>query len=183
MRTALALIPCLLATVAFAQQPEHATPSIDPAKLALIEDMISLAKIDEMIPQMFDRFKQNMRPMMDEAMGPELLNSSRGAEISAELTTFEDRLFALLKQRLDFAKLKPQFVKIYDETLTKEELEGVVTFYKSPAGQAVLRKMPQITAKSVDLSTKLMRESMADVQDMSASWVAEMKQKYGTGKQ
>jgi uncharacterized protein len=42
----------------------------------------------------------------------------------------------------DLVELTPSAVKIYAATLTQEELRGIVDFYKSPAGQSLLKKLP-----------------------------------------
>jgi hypothetical protein len=47
----------------------------------------------------------------------------------------QERLTALVAEHLN--KAKPALVKIYADTYTEEELDGILAFYKSPAGEAV----------------------------------------------
>jgi len=54
-----------------------------------------------------------------------------------------------------------------------------VTFYKSPAGQAYLAKLPVLTSKSIELAGKIMGDSMQEIQAMTAAWSESMKKKYG----
>ncbi len=56
--------------------------------------------------------------------------------------------------------LKPLFLKVYMDTYTEEELDGILAFYKSPAGQAFVAKTPQLMQRSM----QLMQEQMANVQ-------------------
>ena len=43
-------------------------------------------------------------------------------------------------------------MKLYAETFTQEEVDGLLAFYRSPAGVALLEKMPQVTQKSAAIT-------------------------------
>ena len=60
-------------------------------------------------------------------------------------------------------KLVDHIVPLYAETFTEKELQDVVDFYGTPSGQAMLAKMPQMTAKMGPLMGELMPEMTADV--------------------
>jgi len=57
----------------------------------------------------------------------------------------------------DFMKeVKPDdlvnlIVPVYDRNFTEEEIDGVVTFYRSPVGQKVLTKLPMIVQESMEV--------------------------------
>ncbi len=59
--------------------------------------------------------------------------------------------------------MKPRFIDLYATTYTEQELDGILGFYKSAAGRAMLEKMPQ-----------LMQGSMAISQDAVAALVPEL---------
>ncbi|TJZ73208.1 DUF2059 domain-containing protein [Chitiniphilus eburneus] len=40
--------------------------------------------------------------------------------------------------------LKPDYIKLYRDTFTQEEIDGLIAFYKTPAGQALVDKMPLV---------------------------------------
>ena len=50
------------------------------------------------------------------------------------------------------AVLMPRYVehmsKVYAETYTAEELEGLIAFYSSPVGQSVLAKAPELAPEA-----------------------------------
>jgi hypothetical protein len=167
----------LVSASAFAQ--ERASPLIDPAKRAVIEELFSLTKLDQLTEQMLTQFEKAMKPQIEKSLPPEVQASGRGPEMLADIQSFENQVFALVKDRVDFAKLKPEYIKLYDETFTTEELTGIVGFYKSPAGQASLQKLPMLTSKSVGLASKIMGDSMQELQEMTAGWTGRMKKKYG----
>ena len=50
----------------------------------------------------------------------------------------------MIDAQLDWKALGPAIIDIYAQTFTEPELDAIVTFYKTPAGSALLDKMPQI---------------------------------------
>ena len=50
----------------------------------------------------------------------------------------------MIDAQLDWKALGPTIIDIYAQTFTEQELDIIVTFYKTPAGIALLDKMPQI---------------------------------------
>jgi uncharacterized protein len=170
--------PCVLflLVVASAFAQERAGPPIDPAKRAAIEDLLSLMKADQLTGQILTQVEQAMKPQIEKIPG-----TDRRSERIADVETFEGQVFGLIRERLDFARIKPEYIKLYDETFTTEELTGIVAFYKSPPGQAYLAKLPVLTSKSVELASKIMGDSMQEIQAMTAAWSESMKKKYGDG--
>ena len=56
---------------------------------------------------------------------------------------------AMFKEELSWKVLEPMFLKIYRESLTQYEVDGMVDFYKSDAGKALALKMPLIMQKTM----------------------------------
>jgi hypothetical protein len=44
-------------------------------------------------------------------------------------------------------KIRPELVKAYAETFTDEEIDGMLAFYETPAGRAVVTKIPSINTR------------------------------------
>jgi len=66
-----------------------------------------------------------------------------------------------LKNELSWASLKPAYVQLYQESLTQEEVDGLLEFYRTPSGQALIHKMPVIARKSIALSQEKVRPLVA----------------------
>jgi len=49
-----------------------------------------------------------------------------------------------MKEDLSYDKLEPEYIKIYQDTFSEEEIQGMITFYETPVGQSVITKMPLI---------------------------------------
>ena len=73
----------------------------------------------------------------------------------------QEEILAALKESMP--QLMDEMATIYERTFTEEELDAMLAFYSSPVGQSMLKKMPQMMAETVPLST---RWSMALFQNL-----------------
>ncbi len=62
---------------------------------------------------------------------------------------------------MSWQTLEPMYLRLYKKTFTQEEVDGMISFYGSPAGQAVAKKMPV-----------LMRHVMSEMQQRQAPLMA-----------
>jgi hypothetical protein len=145
----IALAPCALAD--------------QTSKIAKIEEMFQLLNMDRMQKQVFEQMKSAALAQ----------TSSLSPESSARAKEMQDKIFALVAERMSWDKMKPAYIKLYDETFTEEELTGIVDFYKSPGGRAMVDKMPQLMSKSMALAQSQMGDTTAEIQRI----VSEGKQK------
>lgn len=63
---------------------------------------------------------------------------------SENLADFQKKLKALLEPELGWEAVKPQFVKFVEDSFAEDQLDGILAFYKSPAGKALVEKMPTV---------------------------------------
>jgi len=174
------LVAVGMASFAQAPQESAAPTTIDPAKRAAIEELFSLMKMDRLMQSM----KSQIDPMMGQAIQKSVgdmtsLPPDQQALFAKELPAFLKQLTNAMWDRMSFEKLKPEFVKIYGETFTLDEINGAVAFYKSPAGAAMIEKLPVVTGKIMTVTQQLMGDVIPEVTKMTQAWVQEMKKKYG----
>src|SRR5271157_4241236 len=65
-------------------------------------------------------------------------------ERQAILDRMQTKMTAVLNQSLNWDALQPIYVNTYKASLTQDELDGIISFYQSSAGQAYTKKMPLI---------------------------------------
>jgi TonB family protein len=156
-----------------------ASQPIDPSKMAAIEALFTVSKADRLIRQVVSQVQTAATAQIEKSVADVIPESGNRSKILGEVQDFEKQVFAVITARLDFQQMKPELIRIYDETLTRDELISMVDFYKSPAGQAILEKLPTLTAKSVAMAQQMMRDTMPEIQRMTSAWKESMKTKYG----
>jgi hypothetical protein len=67
------------------------------------------------------------------------------------------------------------YVRVYQKTFTQQEIDGMLAFYKTPAGQAVISKMPAAMQNTMNEMQQLMGPVMQKMQRLQQDVVAEMK--------
>ena len=155
MRRLLAAIALsLIAPVAFAAKPTDA--QID----RLFEVTRQQAMLENVLSQM-DGLQRNM-----------IAEMTKGQPLTAEQQAKMERVFALSQQHvreaLTWEKLAPKFRTLYAETFEAEDLDALIAFYSSPAGQHYLDKMTVLLQKTMGLMQEItvpmaekMREELA----------------------
>ena len=134
-----------------------AAAAADDAKRAKIEELLKVMKTESMTEQMFGQMKGMMASQMKNAT-PE--NQKAGEELS-------NKILAMVQDRMSWTKMKPEYVRIYEETFSDEEISGMLAFYQTPVGQAMLEKMPTVMAKSMEIGRRMMGDLMPEIQRMT----------------
>lgn len=148
-RKLLTLLTALLLTLPLA----HAD---DASKRAKIEEMFTLTKVN----QVFDGMLTQMSAAAKAAADQQAASQNLTPEQQKLTEQFQARTQAIVQQYLSLDHLKPLIVQVYMDTYTEDEIDGILAFYHSPAGQAFLAKTPQLMTRTVEL----MQTQMADVQ-------------------
>ena len=115
---------------------------------------------------------------MDSAMKAGVTQALRGQPITPEQQRIMDRLQAktitLLKEELSWEKMEPVYQQIYRDSFTQEEVDGMLAFYKSAAGQALIKKMPMVLQRSMNEMQGRMGPLMQKIQAMTEDTVKEL---------
>jgi len=84
----------------------------------------------------------------------------------AQAQEFQSKLMGLVKSRVSWEKMRPEFVRIYSETYSDDEINGMLAFFQSPAGRGFLGKSPVITQKVMAFSQSQLGDLMPEIQRM-----------------
>jgi len=133
----------------------------EASKAAKAAELLQLTQGDQMM-KMLDPMMKGMMSQMDKDMS---------ADQRAKAAEMQQQILALITATLQ--KIKPAMAKVYTDTYSEEELDGILTFYKSPAGRAFIQKMPEVMQRSMPL----MIQMMGDVQQQVKTMAEGMKEK------
>ena len=67
------------------------------------------------------------------------------------------------------------YLRIYQDSLNQAEVDGMIAFYKTPAGQAVIKKLPVLVQKVMAELPVIMGPVMQKIQPLAMELDAEMK--------
>ena len=143
----LVLLVLFASTQVFAQSSKPTPESVSK--------LIELTNLKGMLPEIQGQLDGMMNSMMQEML--------KGKSISQDqqkaLDVFRSKVVKIQKDEINWDNLEPKLTTIYENTLTQEDVDGIIAFYQSPAGQAYLKKMPEITQQTMTM----MQASMVPV--------------------
>jgi len=127
----------------------------EPSKEAKIVRVLALMKAEALTDQVFEQMKTETASIS----APNATEKER-----AHARGIQAKIMDLVKDRMSWEKMRPVYVKMYSETFTDEEIDGMLAFYQSPAGRAMLEKMPQLVAKIMALAQSQMAGLMPEIE-------------------
>ena len=92
-------------------------------------------------------------------------------QANPSIAPYEKQMRAFFAKYMSWASLKNDFVTIYADEFTEEELKQIGAFYRTPAGQKAVQKLPVLLAKGAALGQQRVQDHMAELRDsiMNAS--------------
>nr|WP_277611070.1 DUF2059 domain-containing protein [Microbulbifer celer] len=72
--------------------------------------------------------------------------------------------------------MEPLFTEVYQKSLTQSEVDGMLEFYKSKAGKAVVAKMPLIMQNTMTLMQQRMAGVAPKMQEIQATAMAKLQE-------
>lgn len=158
----------LLSTAALADpSPASAPPStpppstaavapapIDPAKRALIEEMLQVMRTEEesdkLTQAILDDAPDIVQQIMPSQDGVTMAEQDEAKQAAVkEIARFKD----LFKQQVDVRAIaRSVSFALYDKYFTDDEIKDLIAFYKTPTGQKAIEILPQLSEESMKLT-------------------------------
>ncbi|GAB3381229.1 DUF2059 domain-containing protein [Lysobacter fragariae] len=168
----LALLACHGASAAEQTAARGADAAVSDASLReLIEVSQSRKILDSSMAQVDAMMQQSMQQA---TQGQEL--TPKQQEI---LSKMQGKVIALLKSEMTWESMEPIFLDVYRKTFTQGEVDGMLSFYRSPAGQAVIAKMPQVMQHTMQAMQGRMGQMMPKLQALQEETFAELRASEG----
>jgi len=112
----------------------------------------------------------NMRGVLDQAAGQTL-----NAEQQALLEEMGTKMASVMKDALNWESLEPLFVSIYRRTFTQGEVDGMLKFYKTPAGKAVITKLPAVMQNTMGIMQDHMKDLIPRLQQIGRDYAEKVR--------
>ena len=144
-------------------------------RLGMKLDQECLAQMERLL----DRMKVQMEAMIGQINEQFATQQGLPEGAAEDIEAFQQELFAEAMKIMDFENTKEEFVKMFVEVYTVEELEAIVAFYKTPAGKSMVEKQPLIMQKGFEISQSKLKVLIPEMQRLVEEFAAKMDAKYG----
>ncbi len=130
--------------------------SAAPATEASVEQLLDVTNARQTLEGSYVQVERMMRNMVRQGAGSQPLTEREQQALETSVV----KTMALLKKEFTWDLLKADFVKLYVNTFDQSEIDGLLAFYRSPAGQAFVQKMPVVMQGSMEISQARMQALM-----------------------
>lgn len=151
----------------FWSMPAMAAPPSD----ASLKQLLAITQAQKLL----DDMRAQIDSLMNNAIEQGLNGQTPNAEQQQAITNMRKRMVALMQNALVWENVEPIYLRVYKESLTEEEVAGMLSFYKTPAGQAVINKMPVIMQKTMLEFQQIMSGWLPQMQKIQQDFVTELK--------
>jgi uncharacterized protein len=133
VRPLLAAVAALL--IAATAMAEDAKPGEESVK-----QLLGVMKVSRIVDNYVAQIDATVRSQMQQALSAAALSPAQQKVID----TLGVKVMALTQKQINWAQVEPQLIEAYRNTFTQREIDGMLDYYRSPAGQAELTKQPRV---------------------------------------
>jgi uncharacterized protein len=142
-----------------------------PPSEASIRDLLAATEARNLIQDMSGQIDK----MMEQSMGEALKGKSVGAEEEKVLKKARERMAAVVKDLISWESMEPFYIKVYQDSFSQDEVNAMLAFYRSDAGKAVTRKLPQVMRSAIAEMQKRIPQMMVRMKEAQDEMVLELK--------
>jgi hypothetical protein len=92
------------------------------------------------------KFLEGLRAQTDSALDNSIQQRLNGriptVQQQMAIETMKKRIATLMQEEMTWEKFEPMYLRLYKDSFSEEEIAGMLSFYETTAGQAVIKKMP-----------------------------------------
>lgn len=137
---------------------------------ASLKELLQITDSKTMMDQSIGQFDQYMKMGMQEAF--------KGKEVTPEMQKKIDatsiKLAAVFKEEFSWESFEPIFIDIYRKSFSQSDVDGMLQFYKTEAGQSVIKKMPLVMQNTMEITQQRMTEIMPKIMKITEDSLQEM---------
>ncbi len=115
----------------------------DASKRTKIAELLTVLKVNQVPEQIISGANQQA-----EALGHREFGATETADQQKQVADLRQKVNTLISSAVDWKVMEPDFVAAYASVYTEPEIDGILAFYKSPSGQALLKNGPALVQKS-----------------------------------
>jgi len=133
---------------------------------AKAERFLELVNADRIAVPVYAQVQQMFAERFAQTQAPE---SKR-----ALLESYQSKADAALEKAIGWKEVKPELVTLYTETFSEAELTQLNEFYESELGKKMLTQLPQLNARSAQVTQAKLESAVPQVNKLLAEMTAEL---------
>lgn len=146
----LSLLSCLVLL------PCAAAPAAPPS-LQSVNELIELSQAQRMHATIAQQQEAMAKVQIEQIV------KTPSPEAQPAMEAGRAKILGAIRKAYDWEALRETYIEVYRENFTQEEIDGMIAFYRSPAGKALNERMGPITQRIVTVMSQRMSVTMGEV--------------------
>jgi uncharacterized protein len=136
-----------------------------------IRELMTVTRVREQMKDASAQADAMMQASMEQALQGQQLT----AEQRKALDEMRAQLRKIVEEALEWKELEALVTDIYKRSFNQREIDGMLAFYKTEAGKAVISKMPLITQNTMQAMQGRLAVMMPKIQQAQEEMLAKLK--------
>lgn len=137
----------------------------EPATRATIEKLLQVTDAAAMMDQAYLQLDQISEQM--------LKSSGTGLDTDPQARQMVRNINALVREELSWKQLEEPMIALYGNVFSEDELQDIIAFYQSEAGQKMLKRQPELMQGTMVMMQEQMQRLMPKMKALVDKQVAE----------
>lgn len=139
----------LLALCAFLLAPALAQDT--PLDDARVDRLLEVTQARQMLDDLLPQIEASQRQMVTQLTAGQELDAARRQRLDEVIS----RSNASIAQAMAWENVEPIYRDIYRKTFSAEDIDAMIAFYETPAGQRMIEKMPALMQNTMEAMQRL----------------------------
>jgi hypothetical protein len=136
-----------------------------------IKELLRVTEAHTLLDSMVVQFDKIMKAGMQQALKGQTVTQNQQKQID----DMQNKMIVMFKEELNWKTLEPLYINIYGDSFTQQEVDGMLAFYESPSGHAVIKKMPLVVQNTMKEMQKRMGPFLQKLIKMEEETIEQMK--------
>ena len=136
-----------------------------------IRRLLEVTEARKLLDGMMTQVDALMRRNMEQAL--------RGRQLTPEqeaiVARMRNKMADAFREEMAWDKLEPLYVRVYRDTFTQAEVDGMLDFYRTDAGRALIVKMPAVIQTTMGEMQQRMQPMIAKMRAIEEEALAELR--------
>jgi hypothetical protein len=133
-----------------------------PVSDASLKELLEVTHAHSLLDSVMGQVEASMQKSMAQAMAGQPMTP----EQQAILDDFRHRTVDMIKDSLSWDTMEPIYMEAYRRSFTQQEMNGMLAFYTSEAGRAVIAKLPLVIQNIMQITNERMTLIMPKIQQL-----------------
>jgi hypothetical protein len=138
----------------------------EASRQAKAKEMLAILHMDKVLTQIIG----GMERQMDDA-AKQMASETATPDEEEKLAAFQKNVYKLIEAQVNWKVMEPEYINLYAKTFSDEEFDSILSFYKSPAGVAMVEKLPMLTSQAMQLTQTKMATLQPQLKQMVDDFV------------